>query len=72
MKTLKGYVHQRARPKGSMAEGWLVQESLVYISEHLGQREPSMPILWHNKGDDSFAKKVIQVIKLASNSYGIL
>lgn len=35
MKTLKGFVRQRARPEGSMAEGWLVQESLVYISEFL-------------------------------------
>ena len=25
MKTLKGFVGQRAHPKGSMAEGWLVQ-----------------------------------------------
>ena len=33
MKTLKGFVRQRARPKGSMAEGWLVQESLVYIAD---------------------------------------
>ena len=24
LKTLKGFVRQRARPKGSMAEGWLV------------------------------------------------
>ncbi|RYA47851.1 DUF4218 domain-containing protein [Enterobacter cloacae complex sp. CH23B] len=33
MKTLKGYVHQKARLKGSMEEGWLVLESLVYIGE---------------------------------------
>lgn len=35
MKTLKGFVRQKARPEGLMAEGWLVQESFVYISEYL-------------------------------------
>ena len=29
MKTLKNFVCQKARPEGSMAEGWLVQESCV-------------------------------------------
>ena len=32
MKTLKGFVRQRAHPEGSMVKGWLVQESLVFIS----------------------------------------
>ena len=36
MKIVKGFVHQKARPEGSMAEGWLVQEPLVYISKFLG------------------------------------
>ena len=36
MKTLKGFVCQGARLEGSMAEGWLVQESLVLIIELLG------------------------------------
>ena len=41
MKTLKGFVCQRARPEGSMAEGWLVQESLVFIiSRHVIGDEP--------------------------------
>ena len=35
MKILKGFVRQKARPEGSMAEGWLVQESCVWISEYL-------------------------------------
>ena len=60
MKTLKGFVRQRARPEGSMAKGWLVQESLVYISKFLGQREPCMPILWHNNEDDRMTSEVPQ------------
>ena len=46
MKTLKGFVRQRARPEGSMAEGWLVQESLVFISEFLSSADPDIPRLW--------------------------
>lgn len=46
MKTLKGFVRQRARPEGSMAEGWLIQESLVYITEFLSSANPEMPRLW--------------------------
>ena len=43
-----------------MAKGWLVQESLVYISKSLGWREPSLPMLWHNKEDDIMISKVPQ------------
>ena len=46
MKTLKGFVRQRARREGSMAEGWLVQESLVFITEFLISFNPKMPKLW--------------------------
>lgn len=46
MKTLKGFVHQRARPEGSMEEGWLVQESLIFITEFLSSSDPQMPKLW--------------------------
>lgn len=46
MKTLKGFVRQRARPEGSMAEGWLVQESLVYIAEWITEIDKESPMLW--------------------------
>ena len=31
LKTLKGFVRQRAHLEGSMAKGWLVHESFVYM-----------------------------------------
>lgn len=46
MKVLKDFVRQKARPEGSMSEGWLAQESLFYISEFLLQIDPSSPRLW--------------------------
>ena len=51
MKTLKGFVRQRARPEGSMAEGWLIQESLVYITKFLSSLDPGMPRLWTPDSD---------------------
>lgn len=52
MKTLKGFVRQRARPEGSMAMGWLVKESLVYITEFLTTTDPDMPKLWSQEEDE--------------------
>ena len=42
MKVLKGYVRQKVHPEGSMAEGWLVQESTFYITKFLTQINPSL------------------------------
>ena len=60
MKILKGFVRQKARPKGSMAEGWLVQESCVWIIEYLGRVDKAMPMLWSSKDDDRLVDEVRQ------------
>lgn len=60
LKTLKGFVRQRARPEGSMAEGWLVQESFVYMSEYLCRIDPSMPRLWSMEVDERLISHVPQ------------
>ena len=52
MKTLKGYVRQRARPEGSMAEGWLVSECLVYIGEWLSGPNLAEDKFWRTIDDD--------------------
>jgi hypothetical protein len=35
MKRLKGFVHQREKPEGSIVEGYIVYESFYYASEYL-------------------------------------
>ena len=60
MKILKDFVRQRARPEGSMAEGWLVQEALVYISEYLSRVDPDMPRLCNNEDDERMVSDVPQ------------
>ena len=42
MKTLKDFVRQNARPEGSMSEGWLIQEGLVFISQYLDRVDPEL------------------------------
>ena len=35
LKFLKGLVRQRARPNGSMVEGYMVYQNMMYINEYL-------------------------------------
>jgi hypothetical protein len=35
LKSLKALVRQRARPEGSIVEGYMVYQSMVYISQYL-------------------------------------
>ena len=52
MKTLKGFVRQRARPEGSKAERWMVQESCVFVSEYLSRSQNNILELWSTEDDD--------------------
>ena len=35
LKSLKAFVRQRARPEGSMVEGYMVYQCMVYISQYI-------------------------------------
>ncbi|KAI5074065.1 hypothetical protein GOP47_0012078, partial [Adiantum capillus-veneris] len=52
MKTLKGYVRQKARPEGSMAEGW-------YIGEWLDGFDKSRNTLWRTIDDERISRIVM-------------
>ena len=58
MKVLKGFVCQKARPEGSMAEGWLVQESYVWITEYLRHLDTEISMLWNTKDDKRLIDEV--------------
>ncbi|KAI5065747.1 hypothetical protein GOP47_0020442 [Adiantum capillus-veneris] len=51
LKTLKDFVQLRSQPKACMAEGWIVREAFVYISEYLAQVDPLMPHMWLDEED---------------------
>ena len=60
MKTLKDFVHQRAQPKASMAKGWLVYESMHYITKYLSMVDSCSPRLWAENEDEKMDGEVLQ------------
>ena len=44
-----------------MVEGWLVQESMVYITKSLDSIDLDMPLQWHNNKDEHIVGEVAQV-----------
>jgi hypothetical protein len=46
---LKRFVRQRARPEGSIAEGWLHHECMYYLSEYLPRAHEEAPHWTHDE-----------------------
>ena len=65
LKSLKSLVRQRARPEGSMVEGYMVYQTLVYISDYLPDlgRKINMHCSWSGVNND----KILEVEVLVSN-----
>ena len=61
LKLLKDLVRQRARPEGSMVEGYMVYQCMVYISEYLPKLEENMnvPRIWHLNSINKFEWEVL-------------
>lgn len=59
MGVLKGFVHQRARPEGSMAEGWLHHECMYYLSKYLQRLDDEAPCAWTADQSSTLTEEVI-------------
>ncbi|MCO5595470.1 hypothetical protein L7F22_049513 [Adiantum nelumboides] len=46
MGVLKGLVRQRARPEGSMSEGWVLRECMYYLVDDLERIDEGAPCKW--------------------------
>jgi hypothetical protein len=51
LKTLKGFVRQQAKPEGSMAEGYLVQEAMGRCHELIKGLHEYTTTVWHDEED---------------------
>ena len=53
IKKLKGFVRQREKPEGSMAEGYISYESFYYASEYIKQidNRPGA-VIWDDERDE--------------------
>jgi hypothetical protein len=47
MKDLKGWVRQKAKPKGSMAQGYIIQEVVVHVTEYITRLDKESTQLWN-------------------------
>ena len=61
LKSLKDLVRQGARPEGSMVEGYMVYQCMVYISEYLPKLAENMnaPRIWHLNSINKFEVEVL-------------
>ena len=57
MKKLKGFVRQREKPNGSMAEGYILYESFYYASEYIKQIDNILgAVIWDDERDEDKRK----------------
>ena len=61
MKSLKDFVRQRALPKGSIMKGYMVYQSMVYISKYLPNlaKNINLPRIWHVNSIKKFEGEVL-------------
>ena len=61
LNSLKDRVRQRACPKGSMVEGYMVYQCMVYISEYLLKlaENTNVPHIWHLNSINKFEGEVL-------------
>jgi hypothetical protein len=60
LKTLKGFVHQRAQPEGSMARGYIMDESLGFCTEYMQECILTKRRVWDDKEDPVMNDEVIE------------
>ena len=61
LKSLNAFVRQRERPEGSMVEGYMVYQCMVYISQYLPRLVENMnvPRIWHLDSINKFEGEVL-------------
>jgi hypothetical protein len=60
LKTLKGFVHQRAQPEGSMATGYIMDEALGFCIEYMQACPLTACRLWDDKEDPTMNDEVLE------------
>jgi hypothetical protein len=60
MKTLKDNVRTKARPEGSMAEGFAMDDTLGFYIEYMMRFTPTSRRVWDSKEDQSMYDEVME------------
>lgn len=60
MKSLKDYVRTNARPEGSMAEGYRMEETLGFCTEYMTRYEGTSRRVWDKDEDQSMYDEIVE------------
>lgn len=59
-KGLKGFVRNLAKPKGSITQGYQVEEALGFVIEYMTQYSPTSKRVWDSKEDPVMTDKIVE------------
>jgi hypothetical protein len=60
LKTLKGYVRQRAQPEGSMARGYNIDKTLGFCTEYMKRCHTTERRIWDDKEDPTMNVEIVE------------
>ena len=59
-KTLKGYVRNLAKPEGSIAQGYQVEEALGFITEYMTEYNITSRRVWDDKEEPTMVDEILE------------
>ena len=59
-KGLKGFVRNLAKPEGSIAHGYQVEEALGFVTEYMSKYSPTSRRVWDSKEDPSMSDEIVE------------
>ena len=63
MKGLKGFVKNKAKPEGSMANGYLREEAIGFLNEFLSEYTPTTKRAWDDKEEPAMFDEILEGAK---------
>ena len=60
LKTLKGYMRLRSNPKGSMVQGYIMDEAMGFCTEYMQHYCKSEHRVWDDKEEPAMNSEVIE------------
>jgi hypothetical protein len=60
MKGLKGFVNNKAKPEGSMANGYLREESIGFLSEYMSEYTPTTKRAWDDQEEPAMYDEILE------------
>jgi len=59
-KSLKGYVKNLAKPEGSIAQGYQVQEALGFVTEYMGDYNLTSRRVWDSEEEPTMVDEILE------------